>query len=141
MTATFRHDLCPYANKRECHWWKSTVNGVHIVCVCSPGWMSAVSQSLTGRARAGGNFSVYSSLLVLSECSLLLCVLYNLLLHIEAFAAADSVHVFEGLVGRVCFFSEVQVFFLGGGNPAWITADHLGYIKEERDRDMMASDG
>lgn len=70
---------------------------------------------------------MFSSLLVLTECSLLLCMLYYLLLHIEAFAAADSVHVFEGLVGGVGFLPEVQVFFLGSGNPVWITADHLGH--------------
>lgn len=80
-------------------------------------------------------------LLVLAERSLLLRVLDNLFLHAEAFAAADSVHVFQGLVGGVSFFPEVQVFFLGGGNPVWITADHLGHREEDGDRDVMVSDG
>lgn len=41
-----------------------------------------------------GIFCLFSCLLVLAECSLLLCMLDDLLLHVEAFAAADSIHVF-----------------------------------------------
>lgn len=78
----------------------------------------------------------FPSLLVLAECSLLLCMLHNLLLHIKTFAAADSIHVFESLVGGVSFLPEVQVFFFSGGNPVWITADHLAHREEERDRNV-----
>lgn len=95
--------------------------------------VSAESHSLT---RGAG-----SSLLVLAECSLFLCVLHYLLLHVEAFAAADSIHVFEGLVGGVGFLSKVQIFFLSGGNPVWITGDDLGHKEEERNRNVIIGDG
>ncbi len=34
-------------------------------------------------------------------------MLYDLLLHVEAFASANGVHVLQSLIGRVCFFSKV----------------------------------
>lgn len=64
-------------------------------------------------------------LFVLAQRPLLLSVLHDLLLHVEAFTAADAVHVLERLVLRVCFLTKVQVFFFCGGNPVGITADHL----------------
>lgn len=66
-------------------------------------------------------------LFVLAERPLLLGVLHYLLLHVQPFAAADAVHVFQGLVFRVGLLAEVQVFFLGGGNPVRVAADHLGH--------------
>lgn len=64
-------------------------------------------------------------LFVLAQCPLFLSMLHYLLLHIEAFAAAHTVHVFQSLVFRVCFLTKVQVFLFCGGNPVGITADHL----------------
>lgn len=45
--------------------------------------------------------------LVFTESPLFLGVLHDLLLHVQAFATADSVHVFERLIGRVGFLPEV----------------------------------
>ena len=69
-------------------------------------------------------------LFVLAQCPLLLSMLHYLLLHVEAFAAAHAVHVFQSQIFRVRFLTEVQVFFFCGGNPVRITADHL--IHRER---------
>lgn len=69
--------------------------------------------------------SRFISLLVLAQSSLLLSMLYYLLLHVEAFPTADSIHVFEGLVFWICFLAKVQVFFLCGGHPVRITTDGL----------------
>lgn len=119
-TSTFGLAVCPFVM-----WWKSPVRGEQEV--------SAVSLLELFSVR-------FSSLLVLAECSLLLCVLDYLLLHVEAFAAADSVHVFQGLVCRVGFLPEVQVFFFCGGNPAWVAADHLGHREEHRHGNGMVID-
>lgn len=134
VTRTFGHDICPSVNTSECDRWKSPVV-VYSTC------LSALSHSLTAGPAGGGTSWLFSSLFVLAQSSLLLCVLYCLLLHVEAFAATDSVHVFEGLICRVRFLTKVQIFFLCGGNPVWITADRLGHRQEERDRNAMVSDG
>ncbi len=47
------------------------------------------------------------ALFVLAESSLFFRMLYDLLLHVEAFASANGVHVLQSLIGRVCFFSKV----------------------------------
>lgn len=131
---TFGHDICPSVNTSECARWKSPVV-VYSTC------LSALSHSLTAGPAGGDTLWLFSSLFVLAQSSLLLCVLYCLLLHVEAFAATDSVHVFEGLICGVRFLTKVQIFFLCGGNPVRITADRLGHRQEERDRNTMVSDG
>lgn len=69
------------------------------------------------------------ALLVLAQRPLLLRVLHQFLLHVEAFTAPNAVHVLERLVLRVRLLTKVQVFFFCGGNPVGIAADHL---EEER---------
>lgn len=46
-------------------------------------------------------------LFVLAQCPLFLSMLHDLLLHVEAFAPAHAVHVFQSLVFRVCFLTKV----------------------------------
>lgn len=65
------------------------------------------------------------NLFVLAQCPLFLSVLHYLLLHVEAFATAHTVHIFQSLVFIVCFLTKVQVFFFCCGNPVRIAADHL----------------
>lgn len=79
-------------------------------------------------------------LFVLAERPLFLGVLHYLLLHVQPFAAADGVHVFQGLVFRVGLLAEVQVFFLGGGNPVRIAADHLGHRRRTQTGSVSSSE-
>lgn len=79
--------------------------------------------------------STFLLLLVLAQCPLFLSMLHYLLLHVEAFATAHAVRVFQSLVLRVCFLTKVQVFFFCGGNPVGITADHLMHRGGGREED------
>lgn len=77
------------------------------------------------------------NLFVLAQCPLFLSVLHYLLLHVEAFAAAHAVHVFQSLVFGVCFLTKVQVFLFCGGNPVRIAADHLMHRGESETDDSI----
>lgn len=77
-------------------------------------------------------------LFVLAQRPLLLGVLHDLLLHVEAFTAADTVHVLERLVLRVRLLTKVQVFFFCGGNPVGITADHLAHRRASENVIVLA---
>lgn len=80
------------------------------------------------------------SSLVLAECPLLLGVFHDLLLHVEAFAPADGVHVFQSLVGRIRLLTKVKIFFFSCGNPVRITANDLGQ-EEGRGERRTTSEG
>lgn len=69
--------------------------------------------------------------LVFAQSPLLLCVLHDLLLHIQAFAAADGVHVFQRLVRGVGLLPKVQVLLFCGGHPVRVAADHLPVAEDE----------
>lgn len=63
--------------------------------------------------------------LVPCESPLLLRVLDDLFLDGETFTPADQVHVGEGSVPGIRFFSEVQVLFLRAGDPERILVQSL----------------
>ena len=75
-----------------------------------------------------GRISQQGWLLILAECSLLFCVLHNLLFHIETLPLPHCVHVLPGLVLGIGLFPKVQVLLLGGWYPEGVAGDDL--VKE-----------
>lgn len=68
---------------------------------------------------------VKESSFVLAESPLFLSVFDDLLLHVKPFALPNAVHVLQCLIGRICFFSKVEIFFFSSGHPERIAGDDL----------------
>ena len=67
----------------------------------------------------------------LSQCSLFLSKLHNLLVNLQPLPLLDSIHVLARRVLGVCLLPEVQDLLLRGWNPVRVNVKHLPVSEDE----------